>query len=459
MGEVHMIGFIRRLLKDARGNMIVIAGAALPLVVGSAGLATDTIQWTLWKRELQRAADSAAIAGVYDREQQAGATSTTDAAVAHDLTLNLHTGFGLKATYPKVSFPAGSGSMTNQVRVELAAQRSLPFSSLFMSAAPTITANATAASVPGAGDPCVNARESNPTKSGIIITGNAAIYMPDCDFHSNSPAKDSAVAKGSAVVDANSVSAVGGVQESDNWNVNAYRPYSPPVADPFASVNPLPSDMKCAVQAQTTTKQGVTTTTYTPLPLTEDTVFTGPDAPKDVNGDPANCFSEMSVGSNKSLTIPADFGPVYVNGGNAFIQGDLTCTGCSIVLTNKDTTSNTIGDFKVNADSKINMSAPTSGTFKGIAIYQDRRATDGSSKVNKINGNSDSIITGALYFPNQELQYNGGGTTAATCTMFVARRVNFTGNSTTSNKFKSLRECEAAGLPQNVAARMVRLVA
>ena len=45
----------------------MIAAACLPLIVGAAGLATDTIQWTMWKRQLQRAADSAAIAGVFEQ--------------------------------------------------------------------------------------------------------------------------------------------------------------------------------------------------------------------------------------------------------------------------------------------------------------------------------------------------------------------------------------------------------
>ena len=60
-----MIGFFKKLWRDKRGNALVIAAAALPLVLGSAGLASDTIEWALWKRQLQRAADSAAIAGVY----------------------------------------------------------------------------------------------------------------------------------------------------------------------------------------------------------------------------------------------------------------------------------------------------------------------------------------------------------------------------------------------------------
>jgi len=89
-----MIGFFRRLRKNRKGNILVIAGAALPIVVGSAGMATDTIQWVLWKRQLQRAADSAAIAAVYDRVET-GNADTVEETVLHDLTLNLHTGFDL----------------------------------------------------------------------------------------------------------------------------------------------------------------------------------------------------------------------------------------------------------------------------------------------------------------------------------------------------------------------------
>lgn len=171
----------------------------------------------------------------------------------------------------------------------------------------------------------------------------------------------------------------------------------------------------------------------------------------------------MSVGSNTTLSVPASYtGPIYISGGDATIQGNFSCTGCTIVLTNSDPNSSTIGTLKVNASSDINMTAPTSGTFRGLAMYQDRRAQTctNSSCQDSVNGNSGSVIIGAMYFPNQELQYNGTGNTTATCTMFVARRVNFTGNSTTTNKFKSLADCTAEGLPGggNVI-RMVRLVA
>lgn len=425
-----MFKFLKKLSRDRRGNALAIAAACMPLFIGAAGLATDTIQWTLWKRQLQRAADSAAIAGVYDREANSGATTNTYSTVNHDLTLNLHTFYTLKSGFPTVSYPANSGVMTNQVSVTVAIQQPLSFSSFFMTTAPTITATSTAASVPAGGDACVQALEPTAVP-GILISGNAGIYMPDCVMYSNSPATNSAYSKGSSDVTAEAVAAVGGIQESNNWHVGNYRPYSPKLPDPFANVTPSPSDMNCTTDA-----------------LDEKTNLASLPSG-------TNCFSSLSVGSNKTLTLPP--GTYYINGGGAQIHGNLSCTGCTIVLTNKDPASTTIGQFDVNAGAEINLTAPTSGTFKGIAIYQDRRATD-SGSANKINGNSSSVITGALYFPSQELQYNGTGNTTATCTMFVARRVNFTGNAGVTNKFKKLADCSAAGLPSNAAIRMIRLV-
>ena len=66
-GDTRMIASFKKLWRDKRGNALVIAAAALPLVLGSVGLASDTIQWSLWKRQLQRTADSAALAGPRSR--------------------------------------------------------------------------------------------------------------------------------------------------------------------------------------------------------------------------------------------------------------------------------------------------------------------------------------------------------------------------------------------------------
>ena len=80
-----------------------------------------------------------------------------------------------------------------------------------------------------------------------------------------------------------------------------------------------------------------------------------------------------------------------------------------------------------NAQASNNITAPTSGTYKGIAVYQDRRAT---GNTDKINGGSSNVIQGAVYFPKDMLQINGTGTAVSLCAMWVAKDIMFTGNST-----------------------------
>ena len=105
----------------------------------------------------------------------------------------------------------------------------------------------------------------------------------------------------------------------------------------------------------------------------------------------------------------------------------------------------------------------TSGKWAGMAVYQDRRAVDDAptgnitaSSPNKINGNSTQKVTGVLYFPNQQLTYNGTGTGTATCTQFVAKRIYWSGNSGLNNFTKN---CALKGITAITAPSKVRLVA
>ena len=432
----------KKLWNDDRGNMIVIAAAALPLLIGSAGLATDTIQWALWKRQLQRAADSAAIAGVYDRFANDGATTNTATAVDHDLSLNQHTGMALQSGYPAVTYPANAGSNKNQVRVVLAVQKSLTFSSMFMSSPPVITAIAQAAGVEVSGDFCVLSLQDN-SKTGIQATGNASITM-DCGMMTNSTATNAAAGQGSASVTATTIAAAGGIQQSNNWTVQTYQPYSPSLDDPYASLDPSAADGdfdNCSAN---------------PPPLIVDNSNDG----LEVSG--GACYGSLSIQSNRTLTLKD--GTYVIDGGSVNIQGKLNLTNATLLLTNKSSAENaTIGTIDMNSTGQINATAPTSGKWAGMAIYQDRRAVDNdptgsisANSPNKINGNSTNKIKGVIYFPSQQLTYNGTGTGTATCTQFVAKRIYWSGNSGINNFTKN---CPGSGIQAINAPLKVRLVA
>ena len=440
-----MIKFLKRLWRDRRGNALLIAGAALPLLVGAAGFATDTIQWTLWKRDLQRAADSAAIAGVYDRVAK-GSTDGTKAVVDYDLTLNQNTGLALATDYPKVNFPGDVGDLEDQVHVELAVQQKLPFSSLFLSTAPLIKATATAASVPGGGTYCVMALDKSVTVIGLDIGGSTTVDLGECSAIANSSHPNQAATNtgnGSTFI-AKSLAAVGGVQYSKNWDVDSYDPYSTAATDPFGP------DKKNVTPPPQSDCDRTTTVDKKDYPIDWSSTDTSVDSVVCING---------------GLTVQGDMtlgkGTYVINGGDLVMNStgsSLKCNGCTIVLTNFSDPTKT-GSAKLTGGT-LDIKAPGDGSgspYEGIAIFQDRRATDSGKKTqNQINGNSTGGVEGVMYFPNQSLLYNGGGNNTAVCMMIVGKRLEFTGNS----KIKLASDCGAAGIPDTGdSSRRVRLVA
>jgi hypothetical protein len=104
------------------------------------------------------------------------------------------------------------------------------------------------------------------------------------------------------------------------------------------------------------------------------------------------------------------------------------------------------GYISVSGNASINITAPTSGPTAGIAIFQDRYTcptSNGSSACsNTLGGGGTLNITGAAYFPNNPVQYNGGtaGGGASQCTQLIASTITFSGNATFNNN------CDGTGV-------------
>lgn len=426
-----MLQLIKRLFKDRRGNALAIAAAALPLVIGSAGLATDTIQWVTWKRQLQRAADSGALAGVHTIVRDVGDRTNVANSVDRDLTLNNHVGI---VTTRVVGQPASGAYASDPYAVEVvvSVQKKLGFSSLFMSEPPTVTAKAVA-TVVAYGKYCVISLE-NTTQTGLEFSGNANVDL-GCGMATNSIGSLAVDAGGSSTIYASPISAVGGISESGNFaSGTTLQPYSMKQKDPFAGIEPIsptgPCNPKLVVNVNESTNISVT------------------------GGADYACFNGMNI--NGTLRL----GPgIYVLDGGDFrvgAQAKISCNGCTIILTNRSSGgSPQIGVVDVQGSPDINMSASTSGDYAGLLFYQDRRAQDGTGAnfINHINGSSQSSFQGALYFPGQQVFFNGTSGMNTQCVQLVGRRINFSGTTEISNT------CPANSGALSFDGSMIRLVA
>jgi hypothetical protein len=77
----------------------------------------------------------------------------------------------------------------------------------------------------------------------------------------------------------------------------------------------------------------------------------------------------------------------------------------------------------------VNMSAPTTGTYQGILMFQSRTNTQNASLV----GGSSQLTSGILYFPVAQLDYKGGSASTTQNATIVCDTLNLTGNSYINN--------------------------
>src|SRR5208282_5881464 len=77
------------------------------------------------------------------------------------------------------------------------------------------------------------------------------------------------------------------------------------------------------------------------------------------------------------------------------------------------------------------LSAPTSGSYYGILVYQDRQIGTGKA-ANTVTGASTSSLQGALYFPTTALTLNGASA-GGNCLILVADTITLTGAAAIGN--------------------------
>jgi len=392
-----------RFLKSRRGNIAVMTALIAPALVGFCGLGAETGYDYFRQRDLQGAADIAAYDGAMALEN-----STTQSAITSaSTTAASSNGWNTSQGSVTVNNPPQSGPNQNASSVEvlLTENEQRFFTAIFVAGTVPINVRAVAKYTPSS-SACMLALDRT-AQNAMQFWGNTNAVFENCQTVSDSSASNALSVGGSATVSVPCAETVGGDQVTSGLTLtscSSVKNNAPYVADPFANV-PAPPVGSCG------TTSG-----------------------------PGTYCGGLSLRGTQTLSP----GVYVINGGSLDLgaNANISGSGVTFYLTNGATVT-------MNGNASVNLSAPTSGTYSGLLFYGDRTQPNA---VNKINGDSSSLLTGTIYFPSQEVEFLGNFSGSGGCTQVVADTILYTGNSHfTSN-------CAGSGIPAIPVVGSVALV-
>ncbi len=373
------------------GAIAIFMAFLMVALLGFAGLAIDAGLWNSQKRQLQLAADAAAVGGVFALGKTGQSTITAYA--TYDAGLNGCTSAN-NCTIVSISNPPTSGSQagnTNAVEVILSKPTQLFFTSLFLSTAPTINVRAVA-TLSSSKNVCFGSLGIN----GIGLVGNSTINAPNCTVYSNTNLS----LKGTTSITAGSVNTVGTINDTSHITATSGITQNAPALIDLYQTLAVPSYSGC-----------------------DHTNY---------SGSPASITPGVYCGGFKATggTITMAPGTYIVNGGDVDLHGNTTLNGTGVTLVLTSSTGTNYPQVDIAGTVNLNLSAPTSGTFNNILMYEDRNAP--SSTTVKIAGNTTSNVQGVVYVPSADLTLTGVSTTGSNaCLRAIASTITINGTSDT----------------------------
>jgi Flp pilus assembly protein TadG len=407
------VGVAARFMRDQSGAYAVMFGLAAPIVIGALALGSETGLWYSTQARIQGAADSAAISAAIG--VVAGDTNWTleaDATAASNGYLNGSNGTVVTVNNPPKSGP--NAGTAGDIEVIIKQPQKLLFSGLFLKSPVVVQARAVGGPNPQV--TCVLALSQTPLVS--LVTGLAAaafanVLADQCTVADNSPGLLALTVALFSSITAQKVKVVGGflglLGTVTPSPVNA-----PATPDPFAG------------------------TTIPPISSCDHTnlVITGPVALS-----PGVYCGGLTVngGGNATLspgTYYMDVGRGLV-GGSGFsvvLGGQVTGTGVTIV----QTSSTLINLPGLSLLGTVNLTAPSSGPYAGLVIFDDLPALLGVLPgPNLAFALSPSVnLIGTIYAPHSVVSYavNGGTTHTGQCTRLIADTIIFALGGTSFSK-------------------------
>jgi len=415
--------FLKRLRKDKKGNVLVLVGTGTLAMVGGAGLGVDTVQWFLWKRQLQQAVDSSALAGGNAKAQ---GTATWSTYARHELDRNANTNLSVVRIVSAPQEGAYTGD-SGAVEVVATTSRALPFSGIFITSPPVMRARAVATAVVD-GEFCVVSLAE--TGTGIKVAGTADVLL-GCGVSSNSASQYAINFEGGSYLSGTPLSAVGGIDYTST-NVDpgtSIQSYGVKQADPVGSLYSMSNvpNMPCDRNN-----------------FTVNPTFSAHLSPP-TTGSHAG-YMRLCNGLTVRGELELDPG-VYVIDGGEFEAGALSRIrgqGVTFILTGN--ASATVATLNFAGTAEVRLRAPNQADdpsflapeWYGMLFYQDPIAAVSTiTNVNRLTGDEHSSFEGITYMPSAKLTYAGNSGMQADCLMLISHKVEFIGEASINNNCPS----------------------
>lgn len=400
----------RGLWRDESGATAIITAITFMMLMGFTALGVEVGSWYAERRALQTAADAAALGAAYriykDGKDAEGIVESGEYDASINGFTNGEEGVELTVTNPPASGPNADNDYAAEAII--GKQRNTLLSSMFMGD-DEVTIRTRAVAVVSVGGPfCILALD--PTGgSALKFGGTADLNLENCGVIVNSDSSSAMNLIGGSIVGATYADITGNYTKSNNSTLDleegAPNVGVDPLPDPFAGLN-IPSGTGCDYNNFQTDNS--------------NSAWGG--APEPLS--PGRYCGGLRV-RNIAHMAPGNY--VIVGGTFKVVSGAVLTSspGVTIFLTGSGTN---YAQADISGGATVQIAAPTAGTYRGVAFFQDRDAPGGGSP-NMFNGGSTMEIKGAIYIPQQEVQFDGGNTSSGGCTKIVAFRIEFTGNS------------------------------
>lgn len=374
--EEERMKFVRKITDD-NGQAMILTLLCMTVLLGFVGFAVDIGTLLRAKRNLQIAADSAAVAGAAELNYGNMTSAAVAAASQNGVTIGTNGGAVTVNTPPAYGAYAGQ---TGYVEAIVTQTQPTFFMNIFNIASQNVTARAVAwngASSNGCVYVC------NPSALGAMtLQGSFDVSAPKCGVVVDSNNPDALqFTGGGGTLTAASVGVVGGDGGQKGDSTPTAVTGIAPVSCPFGGLAfPDPTTMTC-----TTPAGGNLTGTIS-----------------------AGCYSvpPLSGGGLGTLNISnATLGAgTYVFEGNVNLSGSITSAAGGTTLDMYN------GALTEGTNTVLHIVAPTSGPYNGIAIAEP--APNANLMLFDF-GSSSGLIDGIIYAPVAELElHDSGGDTS-----------------------------------------------